>query len=135
MPTKDRYHDVVKRALVKDGWEIIDEQVTLQVGERYLWVEIEASNQSFGSAILVEVKELEEVRSPVEALANAVGKYILYKAALNFWELDTALYLAVTDVAYKKILSEPLAQQIFQLVPIPLLVFSVETEEVVAWVP
>lgn len=32
MPAKDRYHDVVKRALIKDGWTIDNEQVTLTIG-------------------------------------------------------------------------------------------------------
>ncbi|NWF68880.1 MAG: hypothetical protein HXY40_07330 [Chloroflexi bacterium] len=29
MPAKDRYHDTVKRALIKDGWQIAGEQTTL----------------------------------------------------------------------------------------------------------
>jgi len=29
LPAKDRYYDAVKRVLIKDGWTITDEQVTL----------------------------------------------------------------------------------------------------------
>ena len=40
MPAKDRYHDTVVRALQKDGWTILDEQVGLFVPSRRLWEEI-----------------------------------------------------------------------------------------------
>ncbi|MCP5029653.1 MAG: fatty-acid synthase, partial [Actinomycetia bacterium] len=30
MPAKDLYHDVVKNALVKDGWEITHDPLTLR---------------------------------------------------------------------------------------------------------
>jgi hypothetical protein len=33
MPAKDRYHAVVVRALIKDGWTITDEQVAVILGE------------------------------------------------------------------------------------------------------
>ncbi len=75
MPAKDRYHDAVKRALIKDGWVIEDEQVTLTFGERYLWVDLRASKREAGGSIFVEVKALDSVLSPVEAWANAIGKY------------------------------------------------------------
>jgi hypothetical protein len=38
MPVKDRYHDIVKRALIKEGWIIEDEQFTLTVEQRNLWI-------------------------------------------------------------------------------------------------
>jgi hypothetical protein len=76
LPAKDRYHDVVKRALIKDGWSVTGEQVRLTFGDRYLWIDMQAEKPD-QRIILVEVKELDEVDSPVEALANAVGKYLL----------------------------------------------------------
>ncbi|MBC7812419.1 MAG: xisH family protein [Burkholderiales bacterium] len=52
MPAKDRYHDTVKRALIKEGWLITDEQVTLIVDKRYLWVDLTVSKVSTGFVIL-----------------------------------------------------------------------------------
>jgi hypothetical protein len=34
MPAKDRYHDVVVRALRKAGWTILEEQVALSMPRR-----------------------------------------------------------------------------------------------------
>jgi hypothetical protein len=135
LPAKDRYHETVKRALVKDGWTITSEQVTLAVEDRYLWVDIEASKTTSGLIILVEVKELEEVPSPVEALANAIGKSLLYRTALSILEIDTLLYLAVTEAAYQGILSEAIGRLTIKRANVSLLVFSPEKEELVRWIP
>lgn len=135
MPAKDRYHDIVKRALNKDGWRITGEQITLAVEDRYLWVDIEASKTISGLLILVEVKELEEVPSPVEALANAIGKYLLYQTALSVLEVNIPLYLAVTAAAYQGILSEAIGRLAIKRANVSLLVFSPEKEEIVRWIP
>lgn len=91
MPAKDRYHDIVKRALMKAGWAITGELITLTMGDRYLWVDIEAVKSALGMVILVEVKELNNVPSAVEAWATAIGKYILYRIALDLSESNVPL--------------------------------------------
>jgi hypothetical protein len=60
MPAKDRYHDTVVRALVKDGWSITGEQVELVADERRVWVDIEAAKEVEALIILVEVKGFEK---------------------------------------------------------------------------
>jgi len=56
LPAKDRYHDTVKRALVKDGWTIEDDQVRLKIGSRNLWIDLQASRTNQPFAVLIEVK-------------------------------------------------------------------------------
>ena len=41
MPAKDFYHDVVKTALIKDGWTVTDD-LPLRVGKRDLLVDLQA---------------------------------------------------------------------------------------------
>jgi hypothetical protein len=81
LPAKDRYHDTVKRALIKDGWTITAEQVTLIGVTRQVIIDIEASKGELGEIILVEVKGFE--RSPVEQLALAIGKLQIYRFMLD----------------------------------------------------
>ena len=38
MSAKDLYHDTVKTALIKDGWTITDDPLSLQIGGRNLFV-------------------------------------------------------------------------------------------------
>lgn len=64
MPAKDHYHDAVKHALTKDGWNIDAEQVTFITADRQVVIDIQASKDNQGEIILVEVKGFE--RSPIE---------------------------------------------------------------------
>lgn len=134
MPAKDRYHDALKRALVKDGWTIEDEQITLTIDERNFWIDLKASKAESQLVILVELKELAEVDSAVEALANALGKFELYKLALRASNISIPLHLAVSEQSFKGILSEKIGQIAIGHAKIPLVVFDSKREEIVRWI-
>jgi len=133
MPAKDHYHDTVVRALIKAGWRIEGEQVRLDLPQRRLWIDIQARKEDRSLTILVEVKGFENMPSPVEYLAAAIGKYALYKAALHLLASDVPLYLAVPIQAYNGILDEPLGQQMVESLQVRLLVFDPEREEIILW--
>ncbi len=126
MPAKDCYHDTVVRALTKAGWTITSEQFPIVVEERHLWIDIHAEKESERLAILVEVKGFENPPSPVESLANATGKYILYLGALDYLKSTLPLYMAVSTVAYNGILREEIGKQTLQRVGMRLIVFDAE---------
>jgi hypothetical protein len=42
MPAKDLYHDTVKTALIKDGWTITKDPLTLTIGTRPALVDLGA---------------------------------------------------------------------------------------------
>lgn len=134
MPAKDRYHDRVKRALVKDSWTVTDEQVKLKVGERRLWIDLEASHNTRGTIILVEVKEM-DTSSPVDDLANALGQYLMYRTGLESKNIRVPLYLAVSTITFQGILSEELGQLMIQRFKISLIVFDPSSEEILQWIP
>ncbi len=134
MPVKDRYHDTVVRALSKDGWTVTGEQVRLRILGRRLWVDIRAVKADKSVSILVEVKGFENAPSPVEYLASAVGKYVLYASILNDLKSDERLYLAVPELAYNGILSEKIGQSVINRAEIRLIVFDPEGEEIVKWI-
>ncbi|WP_279239739.1 element excision factor XisH family protein [Scytonema sp. UIC 10036] len=48
MPAKDIYHNAVKFALVKDGWDILTEDYNLEYGGDRLYVNIAAEKSRFG---------------------------------------------------------------------------------------
>lgn len=106
MPAKDRYHDAVVRALVKNGWTITTEQMLVRFVERRLWIDIQAAKASEQLVIVVEVKGFESMPSLVDYLADAVGKYVIYLCALDYARLDARLYMVVPIVAYEGILNE-----------------------------
>ena len=134
MPAKDRYHDTVIRALQKAGWTLITEQVAIIVNDRRLWIDIRASKQTENMAILIEVKGFEGMPSPIEYLANATGKYAMYRAALDYLKMDLPLYMAVPDAAYRGILSEEIGKQTLKHNKVRLIVFDPKHEEIITWI-
>ena len=60
MPAKDIYHQIVKDALIKDGWTITDDPLKLTIGSRSLYVDLGASKllaaQKEDQKIAVEIK-------------------------------------------------------------------------------
>ena len=134
MPAKDRYHEIVKRALTKAGWLVDAEQLAMIIEDRRLWIDLRATKSDQHLVVLVEVKGFENMASPVEYLANTAGQYALYRSVLDYLALDLPLYLAVPEAAYNGILAEAVGQQLLRRVEARLIVFDPDREEVVQWI-
>lgn len=98
MPTKDLYHDTVKAALIKDGWVITDDPLSLEIGGRDLFIDLGAERLLIADRgsqkIAVEVKSFISP-SPVRDLENALGQYILYEDIIAQEYPERRLYLAI----------------------------------------
>jgi hypothetical protein len=121
-------------ALKKAGWQHISEQVVIILEDRRLWIDIQARKEAEELAILVEVKGFENMASPVEYLAQATGKYTLYRAVLDYIGIGIPLYLAVPEAAYRGILSEAIGKQALNYHGVRLIVFDPERKEIVSWI-
>jgi Holliday junction resolvase-like predicted endonuclease len=135
MPAKDYYHDAVVTALLKDGWVITNEQFPVRINERRLWIDIRATKANGDSIVLVEVKSFNPGQSMVEALANAIGQYMLYKAVLDYLEDNTSiLVLGIPISAYNGIFSEAIGESVQNTFDLKLVIFDPNTEEIVKWI-
>ncbi|CAN5820527.1 hypothetical protein BH23PLA1_BH23PLA1_39190 [soil metagenome] len=86
MPARDRFHDVVREALVREGWTITSDPLTIVYGKRSLYVDLGAE-QLFGASregrkIVVEVKSFAGP-SEMADLELALGQYVLYRTLLG----------------------------------------------------
>jgi hypothetical protein len=136
VPAKDRLHDTVIHALIKDGWTIVEEQYSLRLSsKRRLWIDIYAAKASERLAVLIEVKGFEDRASPIDYLADSAGKYVLYQTALEYLNRNIPLYLAVSEQGYNGILSEEVGQKIIQKLNMHLMVFNPQREEILQWIP
>ncbi|KAM3097155.1 XisH family protein [Phormidesmis sp. 146-12] len=103
MPAKDLYHNTVKTALIKDGWTITDDPLTLAIGERDLYIDLGAEKLLIADRgsqkIAVEVKSFISA-SPVRDLENALGQYVLYEDIIAEDYPERILYLAVREEVY-----------------------------------
>ncbi|NEP19174.1 MAG: fatty-acid synthase [Leptolyngbya sp. SIO4C1] len=148
MPRRDTIHNLVKQALVKDEWQITDDPYVISYGERFLFVDLAAAEkeklnglqgQFIGAVkedqqIAVEIKEFRG-QSAIASLEQAVGQYVLYRLLLHRVDPARRLYLAVSDLDYDQILSEPIGELVISELPLNLIVVDRSTVEVQQWIP
>jgi XisH protein len=99
MPAKDKFHDVVKVALEKDGWQITHDPLLLRIqGIADMYVDLGAQKliaaDRSGEKIAVEVKSFIGT-STISEFHIAIGQFINYRYALEVQEPERVLYLAV----------------------------------------
>jgi type II secretory pathway predicted ATPase ExeA len=138
MPSKDANHDIVVRALIKAGWLILDEQHYLSIGasaldRRRLFIDIKAQHQTRQIVVLIEVKNMNQ--SLVHELMEIIGQYVVYRAALDYLDDKTPLYVAIPEEAYKEIILHPLGQQSIKDTKIQIMLYNVHKEEIIRWIP
>ncbi len=147
MPKRDIIHYFVKEALIKDGWKITDDPYIISYGERFLFVDLGASETSTtnqitgqfigaerqGKRIAVEIKEFRG-KSAIIELEQAIGQYVLYRLLLNRVDPERDLYLAITDITYTDIFSEPIGELVISDLPLQLVVVDIAKEEIQQWI-
>ena len=137
MPAKDIYHDHVRHALEKDGWTISHDPLVLRYGKKDLFVDLGA--EKFIAAHKGEHKIAVEIKSflgqsEVADLRDALGQYILYQNVLTVKEPDRTLFLAIPDRVFIDIFEEDLGQLVLTQNQLKILVFNLETQEIIQWI-
>lgn len=91
MPQRDTIHNVIRQALIKEGWEITDDPYVISYGERFLFIDLAAKLDDLngiagsfigarrgGNRIAIEIKEFRG-KSAIADLEQAIGQYVLYR--------------------------------------------------------
>jgi hypothetical protein len=137
MPRKDTYHDVVRNALLAEGWNITHDPYPLKFGEEDLYVDLGAeaplAAEKEGRKIAVEVKTFLG-RSPMTELERALGQFTLYRFLLQRKEPDRALYLAVTETVYDARFDTADARDLVRDLAIRFLIFDLSAERILRWI-
>ncbi len=78
MPTRDKYHNAVRNALIKDGWTITHDPFHLQWGSNNMYVDLGAERlvaaEKQGEKIVIEIKGFAGL-SPMTDLERAIGQF------------------------------------------------------------
>ena len=106
MSAKDKYHEHVKEALVKDGWEITNDPYVIQYEKGKEKDEIDFGAEKIFAAQKDNLKISVEVKSFLSGSVlydyhSAVGQYMTYKLNVEEFEVDRALFIAMPQPAYK----------------------------------
>ncbi|NEO38589.1 MAG: fatty-acid synthase [Moorea sp. SIOASIH] len=136
MPAKDIYHDCVKNALIKDGWTITDDPLSLKWGKKDMYVDLGAEQllaaERAERKIAVEIKSFMGL-SEMNDLEKAIGQYIVYHDVLAEVEPDRELYLAVSQEVASGLFEEPIGELLIKNNRVRLLVFDSEAEDILKW--
>lgn len=137
MPRLDLYHNVVRVALIKDGWIITDDPLTIEFEDLTVYADLGAEKiiaaQKFEEKIAVEIKMF-RTPSPVTELERAVGQYYLYLTFIAKQEPNRALFLAIPERIYQNFFQRPSIQMFVKERQISFFVFNPEREEIVQWI-
>lgn len=138
MPARDIYHDIVKRALIRDGWAITADPYIIKYEDAELYADLAAEQiiaaELRGKRIVVEVKSFLG-KSPMTDFHNALGQYIVYRNLLQLTEPDYQLFLAIDDITYSNLFQRPSIQVIVRQNNVNLLVVDVSQEQIKEWIP
>ena len=136
VPQRDIYHDAVKNALIKDGWTITHDPLTLAIGSQDAYVDLGAERmlaaERGAERIAVEVKSFIG-RSAMADLEQAMGQYLLYRGVLARQEPERTLYLAISSKVYNGIFSTPFGRIALEDYGIKLVVWDPAREVIERW--
>ncbi|MCP4367421.1 MAG: hypothetical protein GY797_04795 [Deltaproteobacteria bacterium] len=136
MSRKDMYHEQVKAALIREGWEITHDPLIFK-SEPGLSTDLGAERPIAArrgqEKIAVEIKSFLRM-SQVSELEKAMGQYELYRWLLQANEPDREWYVAIPTHAYEGIFSKPIGKMVVEKLQMKLIVYTVSGEEELRWI-
>ncbi|MEH2242472.1 XisH family protein [Nostoc sp.] len=132
---KDRFHDAVRVALEKQRWTITADPYEISVGDVDFEIDLAAemlAAERAGEKIAVEIKSFIG-RSSVSEFHTALGQFINYQFALEEFEPERKLYLAVPESIYNSFFQRRFIRSVIARTQIRLLVYDEKQEEIKQW--
>ncbi len=134
---KDKYHNLVKKALQQIGWTITNDPLYIPTFKRRLEVDLGAERviaaEKGNKKIAVEIKSFIGL-SEIHEFYKALGQFNYYQLALEDIESDRILYLAVPLDIYDTLFTEPLTLKAITRYNIKIIVYNVEAETIEKWI-
>jgi XisH protein len=134
---RDTFHEIVKEALIKDGWLVTDDPLTLLSR-----AEGGISTDLGAEKIIVAEKGLTKIAVEVKSFLNpsmihdflrASGQYNGYNIVIKRKQINRILYLAMPIFAYEKLISYEFIQDIIEDVTIKFILFDEKEKIIIAW--
>ena len=133
---KDRFHDVVRTALEKEGWKITADPYAINVDD--VDFEIDLAAEQLLAAELEDRKIAVEVKSfispsNVSEFHTALGQFLNYRDALETLEPERQLYLAVREPIYAGFFQRRFIAAAIARYQLRLMTYDVQQEMITRW--
>ncbi len=133
---KDKIHNVVKQALINDGWLITHDPYIIETKDVDYEVDLGAEKilaaEKLGQKIAVEVKSF-LATSFVYEFHRILGQMLNYSLGMEDFEPDRQLYLAVPQKIYDENFHLSFIQKAIKRFKIKLLIFDDENQHIIKW--
>ncbi len=137
MPAKDIYHQLVRRGLEKDGWTITHDPLHIDLVDIEVYIDLGAERliaaERDNEKIAVEIKSFIG-GSAISQFHLALGQFLNYRFTLKKSEPERILYLAVTYKIYSTFFQKAAIQEICKEYSLKLLVYHINSEEIIEWI-
>jgi len=137
MSAKDKFHNSVKNALIKDGWTITHDPLEFEVGDVSVSIDLGAENilaaEKQGKKIAVEIKSFLGA-SNIYEFHTALGQFLNYRLVLDEEEPSRILYLAIPKETRETFFKKEFVQKSVRVHSVRLIVYDAEKEEIVEWI-
>ena len=134
---KDRYHNLVKKALQNQDWLITNDPLYIPTLKRRLEIDLGVERligaEKDNEKIAVEIKSFLGL-SEIHEFYKALGQFNYYQLALEDDQPDRVLYLAVLSDIYETLFTEPLTLKAIQRYQIKIIVYNIEDETIEKWI-
>ncbi|NES96034.1 MAG: fatty-acid oxidation protein subunit alpha [Desertifilum sp. SIO1I2] len=133
---KDRFHDIVRTALEKEGWQITADPYEININDVEFEVDLAAEQLLAATRenqkIAVEIKSFISP-SKVSDFHTALGQFLNYRDALEIVDPDRQLYLAVRDPIYESFFKRRFIVDAIQRYQLRLVIYNVQQGVIVQW--
>ncbi len=132
---KDRFHQVVRIALEKEGWQITADPYEISIDE--VDFEIDLASEKLLAATRENQKIAVEIKSfigssNISDFHTALGQFLNYRNALAIVEPERQLYLAVRSKVYESFFQRRFVIATVKQYDIKLIVYNVD-QETIQW--
>lgn len=133
---KDRFHQIVKIALEKEGWQITADPYEIRVDDIDFEIDLAAEQLLAATRdnqkIAVEIKSFISP-SNVSDFHTALGQFLNYRDALEIVEPDRQLFLAVRLPIYESFFQRRFIVASIQRYNLRLIIYDVKQEAITKW--
>lgn len=135
---RDKYHDIVRLALEKDGWLITHDPYKIMLGKRRGYIDLGAEKvliaaEKESEKIAIEIKTF-NTNSDLDAFENALGQFLLYWRALSIIEPDRILYLGMPKGFYLRFFDDPFFVETAQDFNVKMLIYNEQKAIIEQWI-
>ncbi|TWH53916.1 LOW QUALITY PROTEIN: XisH protein [Dulcicalothrix desertica PCC 7102] len=136
MPAKDRFHDAVRQALIKQQWIITADPLIIKIEEVQLDIDLAAERilaaEKSERKIAVEIKSFLRT-SAITDFHVTLGQFLNYRLGLQMTEPDRTIYLAVPFETFTTFFQQRFVQEAVKTYQLKLVVYNPDKEEIVEW--